>query len=97
MKYNFRTKQFIETEVSPNKLAVVGSELNIDWATLKNSTEHLVSIFKGLNIPNGHPVIIYGHKEHLYPMVILACMHSNTTYIPIDKIYPLNELKKLLR
>ncbi len=96
MKYDFRTKKFTETEVSPDKLAVVGSEQEIDWTTLKNKTENLVTIFKDLNIPNGHPVIIYGHKEHLYPVVILACMHSNTTYIPIDKIYPLERVKKII-
>ena len=30
----------------------------IDWQTLKKTTENLVAIFKELNIPQGHPVIV---------------------------------------
>jgi len=96
MKYNFTSKQFIETEISPNKLAIVGSDVEIDWLTLKTKTEHLVRIFKELEIPSGHPVIIYGHKEYLFPLAILACVHSSTTYIPIDKIYPIERIKKII-
>ena len=49
-----------------------------------------------MNIPAGHPVIIYGHKEASFPLAILACMHSKTTYIPIDKIYPVDRIKKII-
>jgi D-alanine--poly(phosphoribitol) ligase subunit 1 len=97
MKYNFTTKQFIETEVSSNKLAIVGSDTEIDWLTLKSKIEELVGIFKKNEVPTGHPVIIYGHKEYLFPLAILACIHSNTTYIPIDKIYPIERIKKIIK
>ena len=64
MKYNFKTKQFLETVNTPEKLAIVGSDTEIDWKTLKTKTEQLVGIFQEIGIPNGHPVIIYGHKEY---------------------------------
>jgi D-alanine--poly(phosphoribitol) ligase subunit 1 len=96
MKYNFETKQFSEIEIAPKKLAIAGSDEDIDWETLKTKTEQLVAVFKEIGIPKGHPVIIYGHKEHLFPLAILACIHSNTTYIPIDKIYPIDRIKKII-
>ena len=96
MKYNFKTKQFSEIETAPKKLAIAGSDRDIDWDTLKTKTEQLVKVFNEIAVPNGHPVIIYGHKEYLFPLAILACIHSNTTYIPIDKIYPIERIKKII-
>ncbi len=96
MYYNFKQKKFIDTEVLPEKLAIAGSDYEIDWQTLQAKTEQLVSEFKKTQIPCGHPVIIYGHKEYFYPLAILACIHSNTTYIPIDKIYPIERIKKII-
>lgn len=96
MKYDFHHKQFTETGTEPNKLAVAGSDLDIDWQTLKNKVEALSAAFKTIGIPAGHPVLIYGHKEHLFPVTILACMHSGTPYIPIDKIYPKDRIKKII-
>ena len=96
MKYNFHAKQFIETDKSPDKIAVAGSDKDIDWETLEMSVTKLSAQFKSLSIPTGHPIIIYGHKECFFPLAILACIHSNTTYIPIDKIYPIDRIKTII-
>jgi D-alanine--poly(phosphoribitol) ligase subunit 1 len=96
MKYNFETKQFLETVINPKKLSIVGSESNIDWETLKIKVEQLADVLNKIKVPSGHPVIIYGHKEHQFPIAILACIHVNTTYIPIDKIYPLDRIRKII-
>jgi len=96
MKYNFKTKQFSEIEILSKKLSIAGSDKDIAWETLKLKTEQLASVFKEIGIPKGHPIIIYGHKEYLFPLAILACIHSNTTYIPIDKIYPIERIKKIV-
>ena len=96
MKYNFKTKQFSEIEILSKKLSIAGSDKDISWETLKLKTEQLASVFKEIGIPKGHPIIIYGHKEYLFPLAILACIHSNTTYIPIDKIYPIERIKKIV-
>ncbi len=96
MKYNFKTKQFTEIDVLSKKLSIAGSDKDIDWETLKLKTEQLTAVIHKIDIPKGHPVIIYGHKEYLFPIAILACIHSNTTYIPIDKIYPIERIKKII-
>jgi D-alanine--poly(phosphoribitol) ligase subunit 1 len=96
MNYDFHQKKFINSEVNPSKLAVAGSDLEIDWQSLHDKTETLCSLFKEMELPPGHPVIIYGHKEYLFPVAILACIHSGTPYIPIDKIYPADRIKKII-
>lgn len=96
MKYHFGSRQFIETDLDPEKLAIAGSEKDIDWKTLKFKTDQVVNTFKRLAIPSGHPVIIYGHKEHFFPVAILACIHSGITFVPVDKIYPVERIKKII-
>ncbi|MDF2437283.1 MAG: hypothetical protein K0Q95_1659 [Bacteroidota bacterium] len=96
MKYDFHKQQFTDLSTLPGKIAIAGSDEDLSWSELKEEVEVLSAEFKNLNIPQGHPVIIYGHKEYLFPVAILACIHSGTTYIPIDKIYPVDRVKKII-
>ena len=96
MRYDFINKQFVEQNKSMDKLAIVGSDVEIDWAALQTKVEQLSAIFRTLEVPSGHPVIIYGHKEALFPLAILSCMHAAVTYIPIDRIYPVERIKKIV-
>ena len=36
MKYDFNQRKFIETDVLPTKIAIAGSDTDIDWASLCN-------------------------------------------------------------
>jgi len=92
MRYNFHIHRFEELEVNPEKLAVVGSDCNYTWNEVYGIVERLGELFFRAGVPQGHPVMIYGHKEALFPVVILACMHTNIPYIPIDVIYPLDRI-----
>lgn len=96
MYYNFDLNQFGETEHLPHKLAIAGSDEDIDWITLKELTTTLSAQFKELQIPPGHPVVIYGHKEYIFPVAMLACMHAGIPYIPVDKIYPEDRIRKII-
>lgn len=96
MKYDFFSKQFIETTKEQDKIAISGSDYTLSWKELKEKVEHLTQLFKNQNIPQGHPVIIYGHKEALFPAAMLACIHAGITYTPIDKIYPQDRIKKIV-
>jgi D-alanine--poly(phosphoribitol) ligase subunit 1 len=96
MNYLFHLKQFTDTTSNPHKIAIAGSDADIDWRTLQSQTIQLAAHFKSLNIPQGHPVTIYGHKEYFFPVAMLACMHANIPYIPIDRIYPKERIKKII-
>jgi D-alanine--poly(phosphoribitol) ligase subunit 1 len=96
MKYQFSSKTFIETEFNKDRIAIAGSDADITWEQLQTKVTQLGNEFKKLNIPKGHPVIIYGHKEHLFPLAMLACMQLEIPYIPIDKIYPKERIQKII-
>lgn len=96
MRYEFNKKEFVEQDIDSDKLAIAGSDYEISWSSLQVMTEKLTCILKGLNVSKGCPIIIYGHKEALFPIAILSCIHSSTTYIPIDKIYPIERIKKII-
>jgi D-alanine--poly(phosphoribitol) ligase subunit 1 len=96
MKYDFHNKNFSDITVNPHKLAVSGSDSDIDWLSLKTKVEYLSGALHKLHIPQGHPVIIYGHKEYTFAVAILACIHASVTYVPIDIIYPVERIKKIV-
>lgn len=95
MRYDFHNKQFAETDTSPDKLAIAGSDKDISWNQLKERAEFLASELKRMNIPQGHPVIIYGHKEHTYLVAMLGCIHASIPYVPADIIYPTDRIRTI--
>jgi D-alanine--poly(phosphoribitol) ligase subunit 1 len=96
MNYNFQLKQFVALHESPEKIAISASNENISWQQLKNKVEELSVVFQTLSIPANHPIIIYGHKESLFPIAMLACIHSGIAYIPVDTIYPVERIQHII-
>jgi len=96
MKYNFHKNTFEEQDLHPDKIAIAGSDIDFTWHDLAAKCQQLQAIFKQLQIPIGHPVVIYGHKEAFFPVAMIACMQANIPYIPIDKIYPVDRVKKII-
>ncbi|OPZ99416.1 MAG: D-alanine--poly(phosphoribitol) ligase subunit 1 [Bacteroidetes bacterium ADurb.Bin408] len=95
MKYDFFKLQFTEKETNPGKTAVAGSDTDMSWSRLQKISERLKVIFRETGVPEGHPVMIYGHKEAFYAAALLACIHSGVTYIPADVIYPEERLRRI--
>ncbi|HXC04356.1 MAG TPA: AMP-binding protein, partial [Bacteroidia bacterium] len=96
MKYDFGQKQFVETALNADKLAVAGSDGDLSWAMLKQQTEELCEVLKKLQIPQGHPVLIYGHKEKFFPVAMLACIQCSLPYVPADRMYPPERIRKII-
>ncbi len=96
MRYNFHLKQFTETSKERDKIAIAGSDRDISWQTLGDETIALAAKLEALGLAMGEPVIIFGHKEYLFPLAMLACMHAGIPYVPIDKIYPIERIKKIV-
>ena len=76
------------------KLAVCGSDKDLTWSELKNEVDSFKKNFKN-NLPKGHPVLIYGHKEVDFIVSIISCMSLGFPYIPIDTIYPKDRVDKI--
>jgi D-alanine--poly(phosphoribitol) ligase subunit 1 len=95
MKYNFQCKRFEETHLNPDKLAVAGSDGDLDWKAVQQRVEQFARTLRELKIPAGHPVMIFGHKEQVYPLAMLACIHCSIPYIPLDRIYPAERIQRI--
>ena len=95
MYYNFNLNKFCESNLAKDKLAIVGSDREINWGDLKLEVEEYKLLFQRLQIPKGHPVIIYGNKEASFLVVLLALINSDIPYIPFDQSYPDEWLLKI--
>ena len=78
------------------KLAVCASDKDLTWLEFKNEVEKLKTEISNYNLPKGHPVVIYGHKEAKFIVTMTACMSLGLPYIPVDTIYPKERLQKIV-
>ncbi len=92
MKLNFETNQLVELDFLPEKKFIVTPIETISWQQAKYLSDKIIAIFSFYKIPKGHPIIIYGHKEALYPVSIMACILAEMPYVPIDVIFPIERM-----
>lgn len=96
MKFCFDSKEFIENEITPKKLAVIGDDIELTWKQFHDNVNHLCDQFinQGLN-KTDFPVMVYGHKSAFMLVAFYACMKLEIPYIPLDKFYPKERLQKI--
>ena len=97
MKFCFEKKEFVDLEINPNKLAVIGDDFELTWAEFKTQVDALCSYLKQKGLENlDSPVILYGHKSANMMVVAYAMMQLKIPYIPIDLIYPEERVLKII-
>lgn len=95
MRFDFIKNNFADLNKNTDKLAISGSDRDVLWQQLYENIISLENLYKQLNIPKGHLVMIYGHKESFYAQSILSLIKSDIPYVPIDEIYPIERIKKI--
>ena len=95
MKFSLANNRFEDLKVTPHKTAVCGSNGNITWQQLHDKAQHMATLINELAIPAGHPVMIYGHKETDFVVVVVALMMNNIPYVPVDKVMPVERVHTL--
>lgn len=97
MRFSFDKKDFVEQEITPNKLAVIGDDFELTWSEFEKKVNRLCDEFVSKNLTDlKYPVVIYGHKSANMLVAMYAMMKLEIAYIPIDIIYPVDRLKKVL-
>ncbi len=96
MRFDIFSKQFVDIELEPNKLAVVGSDQELTWMQFREQFEIARSILVEQQIPAGHPVIIYGHKEANFMVWETALTALSLPFIPFDSQYPTTRLNQII-
>lgn len=96
MRFDLQLLDFVDCDKNSEKLAICASDKDLTWAEFKDEVEKLkVEILK-YNLPKGHPVVIYGHKEAKFIVTMTACMSLGLPYIPVDTIYPYERRQKIV-
>lgn len=93
MRFSFETLSFHDNENSGDKLAVAGSERDLSWSEFASHVELLGAKLRALD--TGAPIVIYGHKEALFAVAIIACVANKIPYIPVDISFPTGRIEKI--
>ena len=95
MIYSIAHNRFEHKDVNPGKLAIAGSDREITWQEFQKEVLAFNELIKDLKVPEGHPVLIYGHKEVAFIIAIAACMMNKIPYVPIDVATPIERVRKI--
>jgi D-alanine--poly(phosphoribitol) ligase subunit 1 len=96
MRFDLELLDFVDCDKDLNRLALSASDRDLTWSEFKNEVDAFKSEILKYNLPKGHPVVIYGHKEAKFLVSITACMSLGLPYIPVDTIYPKERLHKII-
>jgi D-alanine--poly(phosphoribitol) ligase subunit 1 len=96
MKFCFVQKDFIESEIHPKKLAVVGDDFELSWLDFSQKVNALRAYFLENKFDQlDYPIIIYGHKSANMLVSMYAMMKLEIPYIPVDIVYPKDRVAKI--
>lgn len=96
MRFSIEEKNFIELDINPEQLAVVGADKTLSWKELAASASLYEKKLLSLGLKSGQAVGILGHKQADYMAVVCACIKMGCPYIPMDDIYPKERVSKIL-
>ena len=95
MNFNIISREFEALNQSEKKLAIAGSDGDLNWFDFQKKVIAKKEILQTLNIPKGHPIIIYGHKQLDMVISVVACIMLELPYIPIDVVVPIDRIEKI--
>jgi D-alanine--poly(phosphoribitol) ligase subunit 1 len=96
MKFDFAANKFIENSICPNSIAIAGGNSEVKWNEIEPFISKVLKVIASLENFENKPVIIYGHKEAEFCLLILACIKLQITYVPVDTIYPIDRVNDII-
>lgn len=95
MHYSFEHTCFLNLSEAAGKKALVGSDRTLSWEEFRLEVEKLLGLLRELELPKGHPVIIYGHKEAHIIVAKTALLIYGAPYVPADIIFPYERIQMM--
>ncbi|MGY0217924.1 AMP-binding protein [Endozoicomonadaceae bacterium StTr2] len=93
MKFDFKTRQFIDQSSEGDKPALISRQRITRWIELQQQVEQTRQRIASQACDG--PVVIYGHKQHEFVITMLACIQLSVPYVPVDTIYPRERLQAI--
>ena len=95
MRFCFDIKEFVDLDHQPDKIAIYGEDRTITWIAFKEEVNNLCDILNPYQ-NSSKPFVIYGHKEVDFIVAVYACIKLRITYIPLDVIYPIERIQRII-
>jgi len=96
MRFCFDSKKFVDQDLDPQKLAVVGQNGKISWTDFESRVNDFCTFFRNKGWDQlKFPVILYGHKQVEMIVAIYGLMQLEVPYIPADIIYPKERIESI--
>jgi D-alanine--poly(phosphoribitol) ligase subunit 1 len=95
LRYDFQKNEMAGLESAGEETFIVGSDQSVSFKNAANLFTGLRDLILELKIPAGHPVCIYGEKEAVFPLAMIALQSLNIPYVPIDAIMPEGRIQNI--
>ena len=95
MFFCFDKRSFLSLEKDGDKLAIAGSDVDVSWSELQQKVDYQVNRLHQETNGLSMPVILHGHKEVDFVVLILACLILKIPFVPIDISYPKKRIDKV--
>lgn len=84
--------------LNPDVVAFCNSRAeSITYSQLKTRSDALATWIAGCDdIPEGVPIVVYGHKSPFMLVSFLACVKSGHAYVPVDVVYPRDRVASII-
>ncbi len=96
MRFDIVAARFEDLDEAPEKLAVAGSDRDLSWSALRSEVETMAERIGKLGLPQGHPILVRGHKEAGMVVAMMACMKLDHPYVPLDLVVPEERVRRIL-
>jgi len=81
----------------PERLAHVSGARSLSYRELKLRSDALAAHISGLQLEEGSPIAVLGHKEPEMLIAFLGCIKAGHPYAPIDIALPLQRIDAIIR
>lgn len=88
MHFDLDTMQFADSGRDGDRLAVVGSDRGLSWASLEKEAQDWVRRARELGARQDIPIVLSGHKQAAFFTAMAACLMLGAPFVPVDSIYP---------
>lgn len=81
----------------PNTLAHMHADQRLSYAELRDDSDALAARLETWLPGDRSPVVIYGHKDPLMLICLLACLKAGHAYVPIDTSWPSDRIHGVIQ
>jgi len=88
MRFECESGRFLEPDIDPDRLAVVGADRSLSWRAFRDEVTRFVAEARALGAVADCPIILLGHKQASFLVAMAGCLALGAPYVPVDVSVP---------